>query len=217
MKRAYIELDILLRKYPVLQGMNLESSLHAAVDLLTDSFIRGGKLLVCGNGGSAADADHIVSELMKNFLRRRTLRHDLQQRLIAEDDERASKLAASLQGALPAINLSAHTALLTAFCNDADGDYVFAQQVGAYGREGDSLLAISTSGDSENVVNAAALAYYMQLTVIGLTGSRQCALAEYCNVLIAVHADSTPGAQELQLPIYHALCAEVERRVWNAE
>ena len=215
MKREYKQIDMLLKKYQDLRDMDLKAPLTDAVDTMTKSFVNGGKVLVCGNGGSAADADHIVSELMKNFMHKRAFRHDLYHRLISAGDERASILAENLQGALPAINLSAHTAFITAFCNDADGEYAFAQQVGAYGSEGDVLLVISTSGASENVVNAAVLARYMNIDVIGLTGSRQCTIAEYCDVLIAVHADTTPGIQELQLPVYHALCAEVERQVWN--
>jgi len=215
MKKEYIELDMLLKKYPIIKEMNIGVKLRDAVDVMTSSFSRGGKLLVCGNGGSSADADHIVSELMKDFMRTRTLRPDLRQCLISSVDERASRLAVNLQGALPAINLSAHTAFITAFCNDADGEYAFAQQVGAYGRRGDVLLAISTSGCSENSVNAAALARYMDMEVIGLTGRRHCALAEYCTLLIDVQAESTPAIQELQLPVYHALCAEVERQIWN--
>jgi len=215
MKKEYIELDMLLKKYPIFKEMNIEIPLHNAVDLMTNSFRNGGKLLVCGNGGSAADADHIVSELMKNFMLERNLRKDLHQRLMSAENDRASKLAVKLQGALPAINLSAHTAFLTAFSNDADGDYIFAQQVVAYGRQNDVLLVISTSGCSENIVNAAALARYMDMEVIGLTGRRQCTLAEYCSVLIDVQAESTPAIQELQLPVYHALCAEVERQMWN--
>lgn len=215
MKRDYIEIDTLLARFPLLMKDNLPAQLRAAADILTDCFAEGGKLLICGNGGSAADADHIVAELMKNFLKNRSLKESLRRQFESSGDPRAGGLAKHLQGALPAINLSAHTAFLTAFSNDADGSYVFAQQVAAYGRAGDVLLALSTSGNSESVVNAAAAAKCMGLAVIGMTGRRPGKLGEYCDVGIHVDAESAPQVQELHLPVYHALCAEVERRMWH--
>lgn len=215
MKRDYIEIDTLLARYPLLMKKNLPAQLKAAADILTDCFAMGGKVLICGNGGSEADSDHIVAELMKNFLRKRQLKESVRRPLESSGDTRAADLAKKLQGALPAINLSAHTAFTTAFSNDADGRYVFAQQVAAYGMAGDVLLALSTSGNSENVVNAAVVAKYMGITVIGMTGRSPGKLGEYCDVGIHVNEESVPRIQELHLPVYHALCAELERRMWD--
>lgn len=151
----------LLERYPALCGMKEE--IERAYGLLETAYSQGGKLLVCGNGGSAADSDHIVGELMKGFYKKRPLSD-------AEKDG-LGDLGNRLQGALPAVSLTGHSALSTAFLNDVDPEMVFAQQVYGYGRRGDVLAAISTSGNSVNVVNAARVAKAKGLSVISLTGS----------------------------------------------
>lgn len=154
------ELERLLERYPKLEGCR-EDILKAFL-AMEDTFKKGGKLLICGNGGSAADSDHIVGELMKGFRKKRPLSQ--------EKREKLGSLSDHLQEALPAISLTGHQALSTAFLNDVAPDMVFAQQVYGYGRKNDSLLAITTSGNSENVLNAVKVAKALELKVIGLTG-----------------------------------------------
>jgi D-sedoheptulose 7-phosphate isomerase len=166
------------------------------------SFASGGKLLVCGNGGSAADADHIVGELMKGFYKKRSLP--------AEEASKLGEYARYLQGALPAIALTQHAALSTAFLNDVNPEMGFAQQVYGYGRDGDVLLGISTSGNSKNVCNAVRVAMNLGIKTIGLTGRKGGRLSEISDVCIGVPADITADIQELHLPIYHTLCAMLE-------
>lgn len=189
--------------------------IERAFDLLTATFAGGGKLLVCGNGGSAADSDHIVGELMKGFERARPVSDEVRQGLRALDADAGAYLADHLQGALPAISLSAHTALATAFNNDVAADVVFAQQVYGYGRPDDALLAISTSGHSRNVINAACVARVRGLRVIALTGADGGALRQRCHVTIAVPYTRTLEVQERHLPVYHALCLMLEDRFFG--
>lgn len=189
----------LFERYPTLEV--LSSPLSQAFELLRKSYRAGGKLLICGNGGSAADADHIVGELMKGFLLPRSLgRPDL---------------PAGLQGALPAIALTQHLSLSTAFGNDVDPQLVFAQQIIALGRPGDVLLAISTSGNSRNVVLAAQTARAVGMRVIALTGQTGGDLASLSDVLLAAPAISTPEVQEYHLPLYHTLCAMLEEEFFG--
>lgn len=192
----------LLERYPALCGMKEE--IERAYGLLETAYSQGGKLLVCGNGGSAADSDHIVGELMKGFYKKRPLSD-------AEKDG-LGDLGNRLQGALPAVSLTGHSALSTAFLNDVDPEMVFAQQVYGYGRRGDVLAAISTSGNSVNVVNAARVAKAKGLSVISLTGSAGGVLKEISHVCLAVPAEVTADVQELHLPVYHTLCAMLEER-----
>jgi len=182
-------------------------NLHAAIDLLIQSFDNGGKLLICGNGGSAADCEHIVGELMKGFCLPRRLSADDRVRFGDSDD---AALADQLQYGLPAISLVSHSALITAIANDIGGDMIFAQQVWGIGRDGDVLLAISTSGQSANVINAAKTARARGLGVIGLTGQSGGALCALCDVVITVPSNDVALIQEMHLPIYHALCRQVE-------
>lgn len=196
--------DRLFERYPQLEL--LKDNIMDAYRCLLRTYINQGKLLVCGNGGSAADSEHIVGELMKGFYKKRPVDGEMF-KLTGED----SKL---LQGALPAIALTGHYALSTAFANDVEAQMVFAQQVYGYGRKGDALLAISTSGNSANVVKAARLAKDMGLKVIAMTGVKGGKLAEICDVLINVPAENTADIQEYHLPIYHTLCAMLEEKFW---
>lgn len=170
---------------------------------------------MAGNGGSAADADHIVGELMKGFRMKRPLADKDKASLVAADALMGGKLAANLQGALPAISLSAHTALMTAFGNDCDPALAFAQQVKGYGSRGDVLMAISTSGNSGNILYAAVAAKAAGMKVIGLSGKGGGRLSEIADVCICVPETECFKVQELHLPVYHALCLMLENRFFK--
>jgi phosphoheptose isomerase len=196
--------DLFVR-YPDLR--TVEISICAARDALSRMFAEGGKLLVCGNGGSAADSEHIVGELMKSFRFKRPV-----DPLFVEEFRRVNgeALPSWLEGALPAISLVSQTALSTAFGNDESSLGVFAQQVFGYGERKDILLAISTSGNSSNVINAAKIAKAKGMKVVSLTGSGESPLMEVSDICIAVPRSEVFQVQEMHLPIYHALCAAVE-------
>ena len=193
-------LERLMKRYPMLAGMREE--LELVFCMMKDSYEKGGKLLVCGNGGSAADSDHIVGELMKGFYKQR--------RLPAAEKIRFGEQGEKLQGALPAIALSQHSALSTAFLNDVDPEMVFAQQVYGYGVEDDVFLGLSTSGNSVNVISAAKVAAAKGMKVIAMTGKDGGAMRDLSDVCLVVPAQMTADIQEFHLPIYHALCAMLE-------
>lgn len=192
--------------YPALRKN--EQEITRALEILLASYQAGNKLLICGNGGSAADSEHIVGELMKGFRLQRPLSEDLKQAINRQ--YQGEKAADCLQGALPAISLSAHTAFATAFCNDVSPEFVYAQQVLGYGKRGDVLLGITTSGNSRNVVNAVKIARAVGVSTIGLTGENPGQMKQLCDVTIAVPEAETYRAQELHVPVYHALCAALE-------
>lgn len=187
-------------RYPALECVRQD--VNDAFEILKSSYENGGKPLVCGNGGSASDSEHIVGELMKGFYRQRPLPE--------AEKEAIGEISAYLQGALPAIALTGHPALATAFLNDVKPDMIFAQQVYGYGREGDVLIAISTSGNSVNVLHAVTVAKAKGLQVIGLTGRDGGRLKEVCDVCVTVPARVTAEVQEYHLPVYHTLCAMLE-------
>lgn len=193
-------------RYPALAGMR--EQVEAAYELLKDSYENGGKLLVCGNGGSASDSEHIVGELMKGFYKKRPLNE--------EERIRFGGLSEHLQGALPAIALTGHPALATAFLNDVDPEMIFAQQVYGYGEKGDALIAMTTSGNSRNVLNAARVARGKGMKVIGFTGHDGGKLKELCDVCLIVPSTVTADIQEYHLPLYHALCAMLEEHFFPA-
>ena len=176
-------------------------------NILISCFSGGGKLLVCGNGGSAADSDHIVGELLKGFLKKRPLNKKLTDGLKGIGYE---NIAERLQMGLPAINLCAQSAIISAVSNDLGGELIYAQQVCGYGREGDVFLGISTSGNAENIANAIAVSKALGIKTIGLTGGTGGRMKEMCDVCICVPKSRTPDIQELHLPVYHTLCAMVE-------
>jgi D-sedoheptulose 7-phosphate isomerase len=198
-------LPSLFERYPTLQAC--ERELRAAFDLLAAAYRNGNKLLVCGNGGSAADSEHIVGELMKGFLKRRPLPPEQIAKLEAVGGEAMAK---RLQGSLPAVSLPSQMSLLTATANDGDYDLTFAQQVYGLGRPGDALLAISTSGKSRNVCNAVIVAKAFGLKSIALTGRSGGELATLADVAIKVPSDNVAEIQELHLPVYHWLSTELE-------
>ena len=201
-------LELLLERYPALRVC--KSEIIKAYDILETSFTDGRKLLVCGNGGSASDSEHIVGELMKEFKLKRKVFVKQAEAMQAIDPELGATLAQHLQGALPAITLTAHSSLTTAFMNDSEPVLVFAQQVNGYGKEGDSFLGISTSGNSMNVLYAAVTAKARGLKVIGLTGQRDSKLSRLADVCIRVPETETYKIQELHLPVYHCLCMMLE-------
>lgn len=202
------QIDILVERYPMLS--ECEDSIREAKEILRETYFNRAKLLVCGNGGSAADSEHIVGELMKGFVKRRPLDDDLQNRLISIDSERGEKLAKTLQRPLTAISLCGHVGLSTAFMNDCSSEMVFAQQVLGYAADGDSFLGISTSGNSANVVYAALTAKALGLKVISLTGAAASRLSDLSDVCVRVPETETFKVQELHLPVYHAICLALE-------
>lgn len=198
-------IDDLIVRYPNL--VCCRNELNNAVENLRKCFANKGKLLICGNGGSAADSEHIVGELMKNFKVRRNIDSAFAERYQSIFGESVPEW---LEGALPAISLVSQSALFTAFSNDESSDGVFAQQVYGYGDSGDTLIAISTSGSSSNVIEAAKVAKAKEVTVIALTGKNPSKLEEISDICIKVPSEETFEIQEYHLPIYHALCADVE-------
>jgi D-sedoheptulose 7-phosphate isomerase len=201
-------LSLLLERYPVLRPC--EKELGAALDLLVVAYQAGNKLLVCGNGGSAADSEHMVAELMKGFLKRRPIPSSHQAQLEAAHPTDGKTIASRLQGALPAISLASPLSLTSAIANDIAFEMIFAQQVYGLGRPGDVLLGISTSGNSKNVSNAVIVAKAVGLRTIALTGRSGGALAPLADTAIKVPADDIAEIQELHLPVYHWLSTELE-------
>ena len=192
----------------------IRAQLTACIELLCDCFTRGGQLLVCGNGGSCADADHIVGELVKAFRMKRPLRAELSEALNRQG-QRGAELAAKLNAGLPAINLGAQTALMTAMMNDVGGVYVFAQQVAAYGRAGDVFLGISTSGNSGDVLYAGLTARAMGLHTVGLTGKNGGEMASSFDLTLRAAAEVVEDIQDIHTILYHAICAAVEYQMWG--
>ena len=208
--RLMRHIDLLMERYPSLESA--KNDIVAAYLLLEESYKNGGKLLVAGNGGSAADAEHIVGELMKGFKLPRKPEADFAEKLVEENQELGAVLAENLQGALPAIALDGHPALSTAYMNDCEPLLCFAQQVNGYGKSGDVFLGISTSGNSKNVLYAATTAHAKGMKVIGLTGAKDSKLKDMSDVCIKAPQTETYMIQELHLPIYHCLCLMLEDR-----
>lgn len=203
----------LVDKYPELEVCLPDIDRMLAI--LAASYRNNGKLLICGNGGSAADSDHIVGELMKGFMSKRPLSQEESNDFTAMFPEDGGYLAGHLQGALPAISLVGSTALTSAYANDVAADMIYAQQVFGYGRPGDVLIGISTSGNSPNVIRALQTAKVRGLATIGLTGNHGGRMKEICDVTVRVPRDSTPDIQERHLPIYHAVCMWLEKEFFG--
>lgn len=206
-------LNELIKRYPELEC--IREDIEKTYKILEECYANGGKLLIAGNGGSAADSEHIVGELMKGFVKRRPMDEKMREALMAVDAKRGAALAEKLQGGLPAIALSGHTSLSSAFANDVDPMMVYAQQISGYGRPGDVFLGISTSGNSENVMYAAVTAKAKGMKVLGLTGRDGGKLAKIADTAMIVPADETYKIQELHLPVYHALCLMLEERFYE--
>lgn len=212
-KKIEAILDNLIGRYPVLSGNRQQ--IAEAYEVMKRCYDRDGKLLIAGNGGSCADADHIVGELMKCFARRRPVNTDLRERFRLIDPENGDSLADKLGYSLMAISLSNQQTLNTAFANDMDGDYIYAQQILGYGRPGDVFLAISTSGNSRNLLHAVPVAKARGIRVVALTGKTGGKLAGMADVSITAPETETYKVQELHLPIYHALCLMLEETYFD--
>lgn len=207
-EKQYKYINSLLGSYPKLNVC--KNDIIQAYEILRKCYSQHHKLLICGNGGSAADSDHIVGELMKGFTLPRKVPAEMSKKFTQVDNDLGNVLAENLQGALPSIALTTHTALSTAFMNDCQPVLVFAQQVYGYAQKGDCFLGISTSGNSQNVLYAAVVAKAQGLSLIGLTGAKQNKLERYCDVCIHVPETETYKIQELHLPIYHCICLMLE-------
>ncbi len=207
-ERLYKHVDLLIERYPKLEVC--KEDIIKAYLLLEESYDNGGKLLIAGNGGSAADSEHIVGELMKAFKLPRILPEEFKQKLINENEELGRVLADNLQGTLPAISLVGHPGLTTAYMNDCEPLLCFAQQVNGFGNKGDIFLGISTSGNSKNVLFAAITAKAKGMKVIGLTGEKDSKLSEIADICIKAPSSETYMVQEYHLPIYHCLSLMLE-------
>ena len=210
MKEVYKILEDLLFRYPMLEKQR--DSILEVYKILESSYAAGGKLLIAGNGGSAADSEHIVGELMKAFIKPRKLDENLQSKLMAVDKKMGKVLSDNLQGALPAIAVTGHVGLSTAYLNDCNPLLSFAQQVNGYGNAGDVFFGISTSGHSENRRYAVVTAKAKGMKTIGLSGRDGGKMRELCDAIIIAPETETFKIQELHLPIYHALCLMLEAR-----
>lgn len=209
----YQLLELLIMRYPQLEPLSEE--IQRAAEALVKCYEQGKKVLICGNGGSCSDSDHIVGELMKGFENMRPVGKAMKNDLTEIAGERGAYLAGKLQQALPAISLTVHSALITAVANDTDASLIFAQQVMGYGNEGDIILGISSSGNSQNIIDALITAKAKGMTVIGLTGETGGKMKSFCDILINVPGHRTAFVQELHLPIYHTLCMMVENHFFG--
>jgi D-sedoheptulose 7-phosphate isomerase len=209
------QIDLLIERYPILA--ECKEDIISAYYILEECYKTGHKLLIAGNGGSCADSEHIVGELMKGFKLPRKCSTEFSEKLVSVDGVRGSELAERLQGGLPAIALDGHQGLNTAYINDVQngGLLTYAQQVYGYGKEGDVFLGISTSGNSKNVMNATVVSRASGLKVIGLTGKKGGELATVADVAIKVPETETYMIQELHLPVYHTLCLMLEERFFG--
>lgn len=207
-ERIIKHVELLIDRYPVLQVC--QDDIVGAFVLLKECYESDHKLLIAGNGGSAADSEHIAGELMKKFKIMRKVPYSFAEKLKEVDSIRGEKLALTLERGLMAIPLVAHESLTTAYINDVDGLGVFAQQLYGFGRPGDVFLGISTSGNSKNIMNATVVARALGIKIIALTGATGGELAEVSDVAIRVPETETYRIQELHLPVYHCLCLMVE-------
>lgn len=212
-ERLQKHLDLLIERYPTLEPC--KESIAKAYDIMEEAYSNGRKLLVAGNGGSAADSEHIVGELMKEFKLKRKIYAAQADRLKKIDPEMGQVLAENLQGTLPAISLVGEPALTTAYMNDAVPLLIFAQQINGLGKAGDVFLGISTSGNSKNVLYAAVAAKSKGLKVVGLTGQKENKLEKFADVCIHVPETETYKIQELHLPVYHCLCLMLEDKFFG--
>ena len=203
----------LYEHYPELKGC--KQDIDTALSLILETYRKGGKLLLCGNGGSCSDCDHIVGELMKGFLLRREPNNSLKEKIQSLGMEECAHLAENLQMGLPAISLHSQAALLSAFCNDVAADTVYAQAFLALAKPEDLLICLSTSGNSKNAVYAAMLAKAMGIPVVSMTGEKESKLSKLSNATVRVPSTETYRVQEYHLPVYHYLCAEIERTFFD--
>lgn len=206
-------MENLLKRYPVLEG--IRSDIEQALELMISTYKNGGKVLVCGNGGSASDSDHIVGELLKGFILKRPVGKEFADKLKAYGIDNAEYLVENLQGSLPAIALPAQSGILSAFANDVEPDMVYAQLTYGYANEEDLVIGLSTSGNSKNVVNAIKIAKAKGAKTLAMTGEKESELSKLSDVTIRVPESETYKIQELHLPVYHYLCAETEKEFFE--
>ncbi len=206
-------LDELIERYPQLESCT--DDILKAQRIILDTYYAEGKILVCGNGGSCADSDHIVGELMKGFLLKRKMDGTNAEKFKNALGDDADRFAENLQCGIPAISLPAQSAVLSAYINDVDPELMYAQLVFGYGKGDDCLISLSTSGNSKNVVAAAKAAKALGLSSIALTGKNDSILSDICDCTIKVPEKETFKVQELHLPVYHYLCASVEKMIFN--
>jgi D-sedoheptulose 7-phosphate isomerase len=206
-------LEELIQRYPQLEDISYK--INEAAERLIRCYQNGNKVLICGNGGSSSDSDHIAGELLKGFEERRPLNDYMKNKLLSVSVKRGQYLAEKLQTGLPAISLSAHSGLVTAVANDTDAHLIYAQQVVGFGNPGDVLLGISTSGNAQNVLDAAITARAVGMSVIGLSGETGGKLKSLCDILINVPEKRTSFVQELHLPVYHTLCMMIENHFFG--
>ena len=202
------QLNDLIKRYPSLQVC--KKDIEKAYLLLEKTYDNNKKLLIAGNGGSAADSEHMAGELMKRFKINRKIDRKLAEKLKKIDKQRGTRLSKNLEMPLRAVPLTSHIAITTAYMNDADATGVFAQQMLGFGDKGDVFLAISTSGNSENIISACVVAKALGIKIIGLTGQKDSLLSGYADVCIRVPETETYKIQELHLPVYHCLCLMLE-------
>jgi len=207
------QVDVLIERYPELSDQ--KENIIAAYNVIEECYKNGGKLLIAGNGGSAADSEHIVGELMKGFEKPRRISDEFRVSLKNVNPEMGEVLGDNLQGGLPAIALDGHLALSTAYMNDCEPLLCFAQQVNGFGKKEDVFWGISTSGNSKNILYAATVAKAKGMKVIGLTGSKDSKLSEMADVTIRSSQSRTYMIQEHHLPIYHCLCLMLEERFFG--
>ncbi|EMW6301230.1 SIS domain-containing protein [Enterococcus faecium] len=208
-------IDLLIKRYPTLE--TIKQDIIDGYLIMEECYLNGGKLLVAGNGGSAADSEHIAGELMKRFKTPRPVSKEFADKLVAIDPVRGPELAKNLECGLTAIPLVAHEALSTAYINDVDGLGVFAQQLFGFGRSGDVFLGISTSGNSKNIMSATVVARALGIKVIGLTGAKGGELATVADVCVKASEVETYMIQEYHLPIYHCWCLMLEDKFFGNE
>ena len=203
----------LIERYPALAAC--EKDIRAAADAMIESYKAGGKLIVAGNGGSAADSDHITGELLKSFVKKRKPEEKFLAALSSIDSDTGAYLSDKLQGSLPAVALTNNSALMTASLNDVDGNVLFAQQVMGFGKKEDVFLGISTSGNSKDVIYALVVAKALGVKTVALTGKSGGKCKEIADISIVVPQSETFKIQELHLPVYHALCLTIEEYFWK--
>lgn len=202
-------INLLLNRYPELK--NSIDNIQKSIETIIETYKKGGKVLIAGNGGSAADAEHIAAELLKSFIKKRPIKTELKNKLMEIDKEKGEYIADTLEEPLQAIALTSHIGLSTAYLNDKDPYLIFAQQLLAFGKEKDVFIAISTSGNAKNILYAAALAKALGIKIISLTNESGGKLSKMADIAIKAPAKETYRVQEYHIPIYHAICIEVEK------
>jgi len=209
----YTKIDELIERFPELE--NCRDSIVSAFEIIKNTFSNDGTLFACGNGGSAADAEHIVGELMKGFLLPRKSDSSICSKLQEKYGDAGLDISENLQEGLSAISLNGHPSLATAFGNDVDFEMIFAQQVYVLGRQGDLLLGLTTSGNSTNVLNAFKVARASGMQTVAMTGENGGECSSLVDCCIKVPETETYKIQELHLPVYHALCAMLEEHFYG--